>query len=288
MNVLVLGTFDGVHLGHQYLLEYAKGKGKIIACSFLLPPTVSKGQARAITLPEEKTSILKRCGADEVFLQDFNALCTLSAEEYLELLCKRFSPAYIVVGVDHRFGRGALGNAKTLIQNEQKYGYKTIVVPPKTDENGIISSSSIRRMIEQGDIKNANKRLGHAFFISGEVVRGKEIGRTIDFPTVNVAVDAQKLLCKNGVYATKTLVDGRLYNSMTNIGFNPTVSGNELTVETHIFNFSSDLYGKKVKIYFYSFIREDKKFESVEELKKQLREDALLINAYLNLKNKKR
>lgn len=286
MNVLVLGTFDGVHLGHRYLLEYAQGKGNVIACSFLLPPAAVKGEVKAITTAAEKTALLKKYGADEVFLQDFAAVCSLSAEEYLEQICKNFKPEYIVIGVDHRFGKGAQGNAKTLIKNEEKYGYKTVIVPPKVDEQGIISSSSIRALIANGEIQAANKRLGHAYFISGTVVKGKAIGSTLNFPTANIEFDAQKLLCKNGVYATKTLIDGRLYNSMTNVGFNPTVLGEKLTVETHIFNFSNRIYDKKIKIYFYSFVREDKKFDSVSELKKQLENDALLINTYLNTKNK--
>lgn len=287
MNVLVLGTFDGVHLGHRYLLEYAKNKGNVIVCSFLLPPAAVKGQAKAITTAEEKTALLKKYGANEVFLQDFNAVCLLSAEEYLDQICKKFTPSYIVIGVDHKFGKNALGNAKTLIKNEEKYGYKTVIVPPRMDEQGIISSSDIRALLSCGEVSKANKRLGHAYFVSGTVIKGKGLGRKLDFPTANISFSNQKLLCKNGVYATKTLVDGRLYNSMTNIGFNPTVSGESLTVETHIFNFSHEIYGKSIKVYFYSFVREDKKFDSVLELKKQLANDALLINAYLN-SNKKR
>lgn len=286
MNVLVLGTFDGVHLGHQFLIEYALGRGNVIACSFLLPPATVKGKVKALTTAEEKTALLKKYGVNEVFLQDFSSVCSLSAEEYLENLCKRFSPKQIVVGIDHRFGKNALGNAKTLIKNEEKYGYKTVIVPPKTDEEGIISSSSIRELISMGEVKKANKRLGHTYYISGEVVGGKGIGKTFNFPTANILTDKEKLLLKNGVYATKTLIDGILYNSMTNIGFNPTVSGEKLTVETNIFNLSKDIYGKKIKIYFYSFVREDKKFDSVSELKKQLENDAILINAYLNSNNK--
>lgn len=288
MNVLVLGTFDGVHLGHQFLLEYALGRGNVIVCSFFLPPATVKGKVKALTTAEEKTALLKKYGANEVFLQDFASICSLNAEEYIENLCKRFSPKQIVVGVDHRFGKNALGNAKTLIKNEEKYGYRTVIVPPKTDEEGIISSSSIRELISMGEIKKANKRLGHTYYVSGKVVGGKGLGKTFNFPTANVLIDKEKLLLKNGVYATKTLVDGKLYNSMTNIGFNPTVSGEKLTIETHIFNYSKDIYNKKVKIYFYSFVREDKKFDSVLELKKQLENDALLINAYLNSKQKNR
>ncbi len=286
MNILVLGTFDGVHLGHQHLLEYALGKGNVIACSFTLPPATVKGQAKALSTAEEKTALLKKYGVNEVFLQDFASVSSLSAEEYLENLCKRFSPRQIVIGVDHRFGKDALGNAKTLIKNEEKYGYKTVIASPKTDEEGIISSSSIRTLISVGEVTKANKRLGHTYYVSGQVEGGKGLGKKLNFPTANVLVEENKLLLKNGVYATKTLVDGKLYNSMTNIGFNPTVSGEKLTIETHIFNFSRDIYNKKIRIYFYSFVREDKKFDSVSELKKQLENDALLINTYLN-SNKK-
>ena len=286
MNILVLGTFDGVHIGHQFLLEYARDRGNVIACSFLLPPVTVKGKAKALTTAEEKTALLKKYGAKEVFLQDFTTVCSLSAEEYIENLCSRFSPKQIVVGVDHQFGKNAQGNAKTLIKNEEKYGYKTVIVPPKTDEQGIISSSSIRELISAGEIKKANKRLGHSYYISGKVVRGKGLGKTINFPTANVLVEEEKLLLKNGVYATKTVVDGKIYNSMTNIGFNPTVLGKKLTIETHIFNFSNEIYNKKIKIYFYSFVREDRKFDNVFDLKKQLQNDALLINAYLNFNKK--
>lgn len=286
MNILVLGTFDGVHLGHKTLLEYGVKTGKTAVCSFILPPAAVFLGEKAITTASEKKTLLKQLGVDKVTLRDFEQIRDKTAEEYLAELINEYRPDQIVVGTDHRFGKDAVGDFHLLVKNEQKYNYKTVIMPPKTDKFGIISSSDIRKRIASGDIDNANLRLGHPYFMEGMVVHGKERGKKMGFPTINLQIFPEKLIPPEGVYATKVLIDGKYYSAMTNIGNNPTFNNDTVTVETHIFNLERDMYGKSVKIDFYKFVREEKKFDSFKQLMNQLDRDSLLINAFFNTKQR--
>lgn len=278
MSVLILGTFDGVHLAHRQLITEAKKTGKkIIACTFSSP---FSGQRLLTDLPE-KTALLKRYGVNEVFVQDFKDIKDLEAEEYIRLLSKKFSPSYIVTGFNHHFGKDAKGSPALLSILGRKYNFIPITVPPVKENDIIVSSTFIRSLILEGKVDEAKKLLGRYYTIKGNTVHGKHLGSTIDFPTINTSV-TDKLIPQNGVYATMVRVFGKFYKGMTNIGTNPTVDGSDLTVETHILGFSGDLYNKETEIFFIKKIRDDKKFASLEELKAQLSDDALLINAYLD------
>lgn len=278
MSVLILGTFDGVHQAHRQLITEAKKTGEeIVACTFSSP---FSGQ-RLLTTLNEKTLLLKRYGVSEVFVQDFKDIKDLEAEEYIRLLSKKFSPKYIVTGFNHHFGKNARGNPALLSVLGRKYNFIPITVPPVKEGDIIISSTHIRSLIQDGRVDCAKKLLGRYYTVKGETVHGKHLGSTIDFPTINTLI-TEKLIPQNGVYATMVRVFGKFYKGMTNIGTNPTVNGSELTVETHILGFSGDLYNKETEIFFIKKIRDDKKFDSLEELKAQLSDDALLINAYLD------
>ena len=286
MSTLVLGTFDGVHLGHQALIKRAEAfAGSVIACTFSRPPAAFfKKDVKLLTTPEEKTMLLKKYGADEIFMQPFDEKkAAVPAEEYIGWLCRRFRPQTIIAGFDHTFGQKAEGNCLLLKQLGQKYGYQTEIVPPVLDSRQrVISSTGIRSALCAGDAETAALLLGRGYSVSGPTVHGRHIGQSIGFPTVNTSVSEEKLIPGRGVYATVCRLEGRLYKGMTNIGINPTVTSEQtLSVETHILGFRGDVYGKKITISFLKKIRDEKKFSSLEELTHQLSEDALLIDAYI-------
>ncbi len=281
MSVLVLGTFDGVHVAHAQLIKEAKKTGKkIIACTFNAPYL----EKDILTLPDEKSKYLLALGVDQVFLQDFNEVKDLSPEEYVRLLVEKFRPTHVVSGFNHRFGKNAAGNHMSLCFLGKKYGFITVAVPPVSRDGAIISSTLIRAHLKCGRIQEANLLLGRYYSICGTVETGRQIGSKIDFPTANIST--KKLLPQNGVYATLVKAEGRLFKGMTNIGTNPTVNeGQQIFTETHILGFDGDLYGKEIEMHFLKKVRDDIKFPSLEKLKEQLSNDALLINAYIDTLN---
>ncbi|MBE7092327.1 MAG: bifunctional riboflavin kinase/FAD synthetase [Clostridiales bacterium] len=280
MSVLVLGTFDGVHIAHRQLINEAKKTGKrIIVCTFSKPFANSP----VLLSPQEKISLLKQQGVDEVFMQDPESVKNIMPEEYIKSLVEKFKPKYIVTGFNHRFGKNASGTLATLSFLGKKYGFILITVPPVSVEGQLVSSTHIRSLLLNGKIESANLLLDRYYQIQGKVVKGKQIGTEIGFPTANVEISDNKLIPQCAVYATLVKLNNRLYKGMTNIGFNETVSeNNSLTVETHILGFDGDVYGKNIEILFLKKVRDDKKFESLEDLKSQLSDDALLINAYID------
>lgn len=280
MSVLVLGTFDGVHIAHRQLINEAKKTGKkVVVCTFSSPFSMAK----VLLSKDEKEKILKELGADIVFIQEPKDVKELTAEEYIKNLVEKFNPKFVVAGFNHRFGKNAQGNLMTLSFLGKKYGFTLITVPPVQYEGNIVSSSSIRALLEKGEIEKANILLNRFYTIKGKVVKGKQIGSDLGFPTANIECSSDKLIPAPAVYATFVKLNNKLYKGMTNIGFNETVSeNNSLTVETHILGFDGDIYGKKIEILFLKKVRDDKKFESLEALKKQLSDDALLINAYID------
>ncbi len=280
MSVLVLGTFDGVHLAHRQLIKEAKRYGnKIIACTFSTPFS----SRSILTTAEEKTRLLIQAGVDEVFMQQTQEIKDLLPEEYIKMLVEKFRPSHIVAGFNHRFGKNASGDLSTLSFLGKKYGFIPVTVPPVAVAGELVSSTSIRSLLLKGDIQQANALLMRFYSIKGTVIKGRQIGTEIDFPTANVVTDENKTLCQTGVYATMVKAENRYLKGMTNIGTNPTVTdGDAVSVETHILGFDGNLYNKEIEIYFLKKIRDDKKFENLEELKNQLSQDALLINAYLD------
>ncbi len=280
MSVLVLGTFDGVHIAHRQLIKEAKKTGKkVVVCAFSTPFS----RAKVLTDACEKEKILKDLGADEVFIQEPENVKELSPEEYIKILVKKFNPKFVVAGFDHRFGKNAQGNLMTLNFLGKKYGFTLITVPPVKYDGVLVSSSNIRLLLLHGEIQKANLLLDRYYSLKGIVTKGKQIGTKIGFPTANIECSSDKLIPAPAVYATFVKLNNKLYKGMTNIGFNETVSeNNTLTVETHILGFDGDIYGKNIEILFLKKVREDKKFDSLDDLKNQLSDDALLINAYID------
>ena len=280
MSVLILGTFDGVHIAHQQLIKEAKKAGtKIVACTFTSP---FSGQ-KQLTDIEEKTSLLKKYGVNEVFVEDFTCIKDLSPEEYIKNLCDKFRPTKIVTGFNHSFGKNASGNPQVLSLLGRKYKFIPVTVPPVKYGDIIVSSTEIRLLLENGKTEKASELLGRYYSVSGITVHGRNIGEKLDFPTINTEPSARKLIPQQGVYATFVKVLGKTYKGMTNIGTNPTVTDeNKLSVETHILGFNNDIYGRKAEIRFVKKVRDCKKFDSVEQLKDRLSDDAFLINAFLD------
>lgn len=278
-TVVAIGKFDGVHAGHRELLakscELAKQKGYE---SVALVIDTQRGQ---LLIPQnERDEIIKSLGINRVEIKCLTPeFMNMSAEEFVsDFLIKELNCEYVVVGYNFRFAKGRSADAAYLEELCMENNIYCTVIPKLTCslESGEVtaSSSNIRDSLFRGDVKEASVILGRTYSLSGEVVSGRQIGRTINIPTANIKCSAKITLPKDGVYATRVCLDGKTYASITNIGNNPTVSSNsEITVETHIIDFSEDIYGKKIKIEFIKRIRNVIKFDNLEELKKQIQKD---------------
>lgn len=279
---IALGSFDGIHKGHLSLIKKIvdlanENNGKSIVYTFRNHPRdiiKSKGTPKLLINNEEKINILESNLVDIIYFEEFNeTFMKHSPEKFIEYLCTKFNVKGIVVGFNYKFGYKNLGDTKLLKTLSNKYKYKTFILPPSTYKEKIISSTTIRNELSRGHIEEANNMLTRPFMLSGEIVNGKKIGRTIDFPTANLKYSSRAILPKVGVYYTSVEVDNNIYKGITSIGSNPTVNGGEITVETYILDFNKDIYGKKIRIYFLKWIRSEKKFDSLQDLKNQLEED---------------
>ena len=281
-TAVTLGKFDGLHRGHELLmqtvLEYSRNENvSSVAFTFDMPPRnkVEEIIANVLTTNEEKQYIFEKQGIDYLIECPFTTdVMSMQPKEFIEWISKSLQMKYVVVGDDFRFGFKRAGDYTTLQKYEDEFGYKTIVLDKLRDSNRDISSTYVREKIADGNIKKANQLLGYRYFIKSEIVHGKKLGRRIGIPTINMILPEEKLLPPNGVYVTEVLVDGTSYMGVTNIGYKPTVSNENIVgVETYIDNFSQDIYGEKIVVSFIDFIRPELKFDSVEELKTQMLSD---------------
>ncbi len=285
--VITIGSFDGVHSGHTKIIHQLKEEAqKINGCSVVItfhphPKQIIGNSNYSISLlntPEEKSFLLEKAGINHLVIVPFSKeFSELTAASYIsDFLVKNFHPHTIITGYDHRFGKNRTGNYELLESFSNQYGYKVKEIPEYVINDISISSTSIRAAINNGDIEEANKLLGYPYFFSGIVIKGLEIGRTIDFPTANILVsNPDKLLPANGVYAVKVKIDNNHseYKGMMNIGNKPTFEKNEKTIEVNIFNFNEDIYNQRIQIFLQSRLRSEIKFSGIEELKKQLHKD---------------
>lgn len=284
---LALGFFDGVHLGHQKVIksavDFAKRNGiKSAVVTFKEHPCCFfRGICpKYILTREERLKHIEALGVDYVYLLDFNSkLCMLSAEDYLrEVLVGNFSPKSISTGFNHYFGAKKSGNVTLLAEKQLEYGYKYFEISPQKVLDKTISSTAIRELLSKGQIKNANEMLGYNFSITGEVVKGQQLGRTIGFRTANLIYPNELIDLPFGVYSTFVTLDGKKYQGVTNFGIRPTVSdSHKCTLETHILDFEKDIYGKYITVEFIKMIRAEKKFKSLDELKNQIIADVLSV-----------
>ncbi len=292
--VVTVGTFDGVHKGHtkilNRLIQQAESLGgeSVIFTLYPHPRKVLFPEEKEIFLLNtlnEKIKLLEKSGVDNLIIYPFTKeFAQLTSCDFIEkILYNELNVKQLIVGFDHHFGKDRQGNLEILKNCANPFGFDIIKVDALEYDGKKISSTRIRNSIISGDIEKANFLLSYDYFISGTVVSGKKIGRTLGFPTANIQVKEQdKLIPKRGVYAVKIEVDNKVYTGMLNIGTRPTVSSNfETNIETHIFDFSDDLYNKEIKIIFKKYIREEKKFPDKAQLQKQLSEDKRIALSFL-------
>ncbi len=291
-TVISIGKFDGVHTGHRLLIEEirkAKQEGLETVIFTFLPSFAtyfSKTKEDEIFSLEEKELYFEKLGIDVLIEYPLNEeTINISAKDFIEkILVDMLDAKKIVAGEDVSFGKHALGNGDMLKEFGTRYGFQTILVKKVCFEGETISSTRIREEIRKGNMALANKLLGDLYTIQGEVQPGKRIGRTIGFPTANILPEKGKLLPKIGVYFSEVEINKEQYYGLTNIGKNPTVSDeNQLRVETHIFHFNKEIYGKKIKVYPVYFFREEIKFRDKYALKEQIQKDLLAALDYFQI-----
>ena len=286
---LALGFFDGIHLGHRVVLKNAINLAKehnteSTVITFKTHPLniLTNEKIEQILSIDEKLTMMKKIGIDNVVLLDFEKISSMKANDYLEnILIKYFSPIAITTGFNHHFGFNKEGNSEFLRKNREKYNYKYFEVPPFVVQDKIVSCSVIRNLLHLADFYNANKLLGYRFFIEGNVIKGEQIARKIGFPSANIIYPEEKIKISHGVYFVEATVSNKKYNAILNYGFAPTVnnSTNEKT-EVHILNFDKNIYDERIKIEFITKIRNQIKFENIEKLKAQIYRDIAFIDIY--------
>lgn len=279
-TAVALGLFDGVHRGHQDVLQHtvqAAGNSMSSAVFTFTPGTVKTKFDGHVSLlsPELKWERLAASGMSYCLTPDFSNLQGLSPNEFVrDILRDRMNAGIVVCGEDFRFGKAASAGWRELREMGKNYGMDVLVVPPLTAEGDVISSTRIRKALQLGDMELANRLLGYAFPLRLPVVKGNQLGRTLEFPTINQTIPSGQFLPKFGVYASYTLIEGERIPSITNIGVRPTVSGaREPLAETYILDWTGDLYGQTVEICLTQFIRPEIKFSGLDELKAQVQQD---------------
>ena len=283
-TILTLGTFDGVHIGHKKILERItqnteNGKYESLVLTFFPHPRMvlqEKSEIKLLNTISEKSKLLEETGIENLVIHPFNeSFSRLTAEEFVHsILVDQFHIQKIIIGHDHRFGRNRTANIDDLIAFGAEYGFEVEQISAQEIQDVSVSSTKIRKALDEGNIALANDYLGYPYFLSGEVVKGKQLGRTIGFPTANIHIEEDyKKIPKNGVYIVKTFIDNKEIFGMMNIGFNPTVNGEKQTIEVNLFDFDADIYGQKLEISLLEYIREEQKFGSVDLLKEQLNRD---------------
>lgn len=291
-SVVTIGTFDGVHIGHKAILKRlvntakADGLESVLLTFFPHPRMVvqSVSDLRLINTIDEKKELLKKEGLNSLVIHPFTKdFSRLTAKEYVrDILVKELAAKKIIIGYDHRFGRNRTADINDLKAFGKKFGFKVEEISAQELDEVAVSSTKIRRALGKGDIATANDYLGYPYFLTGNVVKGRKIGRTINFPTANIHIDEKyKLIPKIGIYVTSTTIDGKAYHGITSIGTNPTVNGETKTIETHILDFEGNLYGKRLEIAFLKYIRAEEKFDSVQELQTAIEKDEDFAREYL-------
>lgn len=293
--VITIGTFDGVHLAHRQIIarvcEIAQQTGgeSVLITFHPHPRSVVSGGADSVALLSplsEKLALLAQTGLQNVAVITFTPeFAEQSPEQYIaEFLYRYFQPHYIVIGYDHRYGKNREGGLDLLLRYGTKLGFHIEKIPKKLIDDIAISSTKIRQSLTIGDIDTATSLLGYHYTLTGTVVQGKKLGRSIGFPTANIQLnETDKLLPAQGVYAVQVLDKGILYDGMLNIGTRPTVGGTNISIEVYLFHFPPDhsLYGCEISISCYRYIRPEQKFDSIAALKTQLIHDQTNIEAYL-------
>ena len=292
--IVTIGTFDGVHLGHQAILKdmvkTAKEiGGETVVITFYPHPrqvlNINAANLRFITTQEEKLQLLEKSGVDNVVVVNFTKeFSRVSSEDFIrDYIIEHINPVKLVIGYDHHFGNNRMGDFSLLSEMQNKYNFKVQRIEAHDVENIAVSSTKIRHSLQQGDVNRANALLGYQFSYIGKVVSGNKIGREIGYRTANIEVEKEfRLIETSGVYATYVDYEGKEYKSMTYIGKKPTINNDEIeNIEVHLFDFDGDLYDKEIKVRFVKRVRGEQKFESLDALKKQIQIDEKNIREIL-------
>ena len=284
-SVITIGTFDGVHVGHQQIIHRLVDTARkndlqaLVLTFFPHPRMVIQNDAniKLINTIDEKAKQLEQLGVDHLVVKEFTkSFSRLTALEYVrDILVNKLKVKHIIVGYDHHFGRNRTANINELKEFGAFYDFEVTEIEPQEVDDVAVSSTKIRSAILEGKIPTANKFLGYNFMLNGTVIKGKGLGKTLDFPTANIQIEAAyKLIPKHGVYVVKSQIKGVEVFGMMNIGKNPTVNeGNQTKIEVHFFDFSANLYGAVLKIELLDYLRSEIKFPNIEALKLQLEKD---------------
>ncbi|MDR7209521.1 bifunctional riboflavin kinase/FAD synthetase [Flavobacterium piscis] len=292
-TILTLGTFDGVHIGHKKILERItqnteNGKYESLVLTFFPHPRMvlqEKSEIKLLNTISEKSKLLEATGIENLVIHPFNeSFSRLTAEEFVHsILVDQFHIHKIIIGHDHRFGRNRTANIDNLIAFGAEYGFEVEQISAQEIQDVSVSSTKIRKALQDGNMSLANDYLGYTYFMTGEVVKGKQLGRTIGFPTANIQIEEDyKLIPKNGVYIVKTYINKKEVFGMMNIGFNPTVNGQKQTIEVNLFDFDSNIYNQRLEISLLKYLREEQKFSSVDLLTNQLNQDRKTALSFIN------
>lgn len=292
--VVTTGTFDGVHIGHQKILNRLKEiaqtiQGETIIITFFPHPRLvlypEDNNLKLINTLEEKIQLLEEMGIDHLIIIPFTPeFSRLTSEHFIrQILIEKINTRKLVIGYDHHFGRNREGSFEHLKQYAPQYGFEVEEIPEQDIDDLAVSSTKIRSAVEKGDIHTANTYLGYPFSISGKVIKGDQIGRTLGYPTANIQLEqAYKLLPADGIYAVTVVHKQLTYKGMLYIGHRPTINGMTRNIEVNIFDFNQDIYDDNLTIQLLHFIRGDHKFNNLDELKIQLKEDEIATKAMLD------
>jgi riboflavin kinase/FMN adenylyltransferase len=283
-TIVTIGTYDGVHLGHQKILSKMASQGlennlETVLISFFPHPRMvlqQNSDLKLLNTLEEKSILLEKNGIQNLIVHPFDKeFSELSAEDFVkQFLVKQLSVAKIIIGYDHRFGKNRTAGITDLKEFGLKYGFEVEQISVEEINEISISSTKIREAVQSGSIKKANAYLGYSYFFSGKVVKGKQLGNTIGFPTANIEIkESYKLIPDSGVFIVAIKINSEIYKGIMNIGNQPTVAGKSKKIEVHVLDFSGDLYHTTVTVSLLEFIREEKKFDSLEDLQSQLKKD---------------
>ncbi|MEP7264992.1 MAG: bifunctional riboflavin kinase/FAD synthetase [Bacteroidota bacterium] len=291
--VLTIGTFDGVHIGHQKILFRLKEiadeiNGEVTLLTFHPHPRLvlypSQNDLQLLTTQNEKAALLKKYGVNNlVFMPFTHEFSRLSYEEFVkQVIVEGINAHVVVIGYDHHFGHNREGGLKQLQLLSKIYSFRVEEIPEQDIDYAAVSSTRVRKALLAGDVASANQLLGHAYSITGKVIHGNHIGRELGFPTANLLVEEHKLIPSNGIYAVKVFVDEEEFNGMLSIGTRPTFDNGNRSVEVNILDFNRDIYDKEITIELLHYLREEVRFNGKEELIEQMKKDKLLTMELLS------
>lgn len=292
-SVVTIGTFDGVHIGHKKIIERLvesarKNNLESVILTFFPHPRMVLQQdsdIKLINTIDERIQILEKTGLDNLVIHPFTKeFSRLSAGEYVQqMLIDCLKAKHVIIGYDHRFGRNRNSNITDLASYGIQNDFTVEEISKQDLDDVAVSSTKIRKALFDGNITKANAYLGYCFMLTGKVVKGKRLGRKLNYPTANLHIEEDyKLIPKNGVYIVKSFIDGKTYFGMMNIGTNPTVNGTKQTIETHFFDTSFNLYNKRIQIEMIKRIRDEKKFDSLQQLQDAMQQDEDFSRDFIN------